>query len=136
MPEQAPNPNPDNAPATSAEEKAGSASLNLSNRDLEIARLFAQGMSSKEMSRELMISETAAKLHTKAVMRKLNASSRSQVAAVLSEIANRLLKTGPQEGAEAQEFDDILSRLETGITQERNAMSVLLSKLRMTVITS
>jgi len=142
MPEQTPN--PDNVLMTQTEKEAGSVFPNLSNRELEIMRLFAQGMSNKEMSRELMVSETAVRLHIKAIMRKLHLSSRSQIVALLSKagvVDGRLLGMGPQQEAtqddfETRELDDILLRLDAGITQERSAMSVLLSKLRMTVIAS
>jgi two-component system nitrate/nitrite response regulator NarL len=52
----------------------------LSNREREILRLIARGESNKAIARELDIAETTVKIHVQHILRKLNLSSRVQVA--------------------------------------------------------
>ena len=55
---------------------------NLSPRELEIVCLIAKGCSNKEIARTLNIAETTVKIHVQHVLRKLNLSSRVQVAEI------------------------------------------------------
>lgn len=57
---------------------------NLSPRELEIVCLIAKGCSNKEIARSLNIAETTVKIHVQHVLRKLNLSSRVQVAVFAS----------------------------------------------------
>ncbi len=57
---------------------------NLSPRELEIVCLIAKGCSNKEIARSLGIAETTVKIHVQHVLRKLNLSSRVQVAVFAS----------------------------------------------------
>lgn len=57
---------------------------NLSPRELEIVCLIAKGCSNKEIARTLNIAETTVKIHVQHVLRKLNLSSRVQVAVFAS----------------------------------------------------
>jgi two-component system nitrate/nitrite response regulator NarL len=52
----------------------------LSPREQEIATLIARGASNKEIARELDIAETTVKIHVQHILRKLELSSRVQVA--------------------------------------------------------
>ncbi len=55
---------------------------NLTEREIEVLRLLAQGMSNKEIARSLQIVEDTAKVHVRNILAKLGAQSRTQ--AVLS----------------------------------------------------
>lgn len=57
---------------------------NLSPRELEIVCLIAKGCSNKEIARLLKIADTTVKIHVQHVLRKLNLSSRVQVAVFAS----------------------------------------------------
>jgi two-component system nitrate/nitrite response regulator NarL len=57
---------------------------NLSPREMEIVCLIAKGCSNKEIARTLNIAETTVKIHVQHVLRKLNLSSRVQVAVFAS----------------------------------------------------
>lgn len=52
----------------------------LSQRELEIIRALAEGHSNKVIAKELTITEATVKVHLKAVLRKLGATNRTQVA--------------------------------------------------------
>lgn len=52
----------------------------LSQRELEIIRALAEGQSNKAIAKELTITEATVKVHLKAVLRKLGATNRTQVA--------------------------------------------------------
>jgi two-component system, NarL family, nitrate/nitrite response regulator NarL len=52
----------------------------LSQRELEIIRALAEGHSNKAIAKELTITEATVKVHLKAVLRKLGATNRTQVA--------------------------------------------------------
>ena len=56
----------------------------LSPRELDTVKLIATGLSNKEIARELGIAETTVKIHVQHVLRKLNLSSRVQVAVFAS----------------------------------------------------
>jgi two-component system nitrate/nitrite response regulator NarL len=68
------------------EERSSNSSLvaSLSPRELETVKLIATGSSNKEIARELGIAETTVKIHVQHVLRKLNLSSRVQVAVFAS----------------------------------------------------
>jgi DNA-binding NarL/FixJ family response regulator len=53
----------------------------LTEREREVATLLAQGMSNREISATLVISENTAEVHVKHILSKLGLRSRSQVAA-------------------------------------------------------
>ncbi len=55
----------------------------LSCREIEVVMLVAQGLSNKEIGCRLFVSEHTVKDHLKNVLRKLNASSRSEIIAML-----------------------------------------------------
>ena len=57
---------------------------NLSPRELETVCLIAKGCSNKEIARSLNIAETTVKIHFQHILRKLNLSSRVQVAVFAS----------------------------------------------------
>ena len=57
---------------------------NLSPRELETVCLIAKGCSNKEIARSLNITETTVKIHVQHILRKLNLSSRVQVAVFAS----------------------------------------------------
>ncbi len=52
----------------------------LSDRELEILRLIADGHPNKEIARRLVISERTARTHVSNLLRKLGVSSRTQAA--------------------------------------------------------
>jgi len=68
------------------DEKSANASLaaSLSPRELDAVKLIATGLSNKEIARELGIAETTVKIHVQHVLRKLNLSSRVQIAVFAS----------------------------------------------------
>lgn len=53
----------------------------LSERELEVLRVMAEGLSNKEIASRLFVSEATVKTHVQHVMRKLDAGSRTQAAA-------------------------------------------------------
>lgn len=73
------------APAAAATAAADTAAASLSPRELEILRCIARGASNKEIARELGIAETTVKIHVQHILRKLELSSRVQVAVWASE---------------------------------------------------
>jgi DNA-binding NarL/FixJ family response regulator len=54
----------------------------LTNRELEILTLLAEGKSNKLIARELNISEGTVKTHVKSILEKLDATSRTEAVAV------------------------------------------------------
>lgn len=52
----------------------------LTNREHDILRCVALGMSNKEIARELTLAEGTVKVHIKAILRKLNLANRTQAA--------------------------------------------------------
>jgi two-component system nitrate/nitrite response regulator NarL len=56
----------------------------LSPREREIAAAIARGASNKQIARELGIAETTVKVHVQAILRKLELSSRVQIAVLAS----------------------------------------------------
>lgn len=57
--------------------------LLLTARELEVARLAAQGMRNGEIAQQLFVSENTVKKHLQIVFRKLNIDRRSMLAAKL-----------------------------------------------------
>jgi DNA-binding NarL/FixJ family response regulator len=52
----------------------------LSSKQHEVFELLRQGLSNKEIARELVMAESTVKVHVRAIMRKLGATNRTQVA--------------------------------------------------------
>lgn len=65
----------------------------LSDRELEVLRLMAKGMSNKEIARALWIGEATVKTHVSHVLHKLETTDRTQ--AVLLAIQSGLVDVGP-----------------------------------------
>jgi DNA-binding NarL/FixJ family response regulator len=65
-------------PASMGEASPEMASLEISDRQLDVLRLLIQGRSNKLISRELALAESTVKSHLAAVFRKLGVSSRTQ----------------------------------------------------------
>ncbi|MGP3960675.1 ATP-binding protein [Nonomuraea sp. 3N208] len=72
----------------------------LTEREMEIARLIAQGMSNKEIASALVIAQRTAEGHTQHILRKLGFKSRAQIAGWVVEQA-RLSGEEPPGGARA-----------------------------------
>jgi DNA-binding NarL/FixJ family response regulator len=68
-------------PEQSRISEAGSAALELSDRQLDVLRLLIKGRSNKLIGRELALSESTVKTHLAAVFRKLEVNSRTQAVA-------------------------------------------------------
>lgn len=64
-----------------------SISFGLSPREKIICPLLSKGLSNKEISHKLNISESSVKMHIRAIFRKVGASNRTQVATLLNETA-------------------------------------------------
>lgn len=64
----------------------------LSQREMEVLELMAQGLSNKEIGRALWIGETTVKTHVSHILRKLNQSDRTQ--AVLAAVKSGLVRLG------------------------------------------
>ena len=62
----------------------------LSEREIEILRLLAAGLSNKQISENLMLSENTIKYHLKNILRKLNVQNRTE--AVMKAVQTRLLE--------------------------------------------
>lgn len=62
----------------------------LSDREMEVLQLMAQGLSNKEIGKALWIGETTVKTHVSHVLRKLNAADRTQ--AVLAAVKAGLVR--------------------------------------------
>ncbi len=60
--------------------------LRLTRRQNEVLPLLAQGMSNKEIARELSIAEGTSKIHTAALLRALGARNRTEAAFIASKI--------------------------------------------------
>jgi DNA-binding NarL/FixJ family response regulator len=59
--------------------KQGQAAKPLSDRELEVVRLVAQGATNLRVARELYVSESTVKYHLRIAMRKLGASDRTEL---------------------------------------------------------
>jgi two-component system nitrate/nitrite response regulator NarL len=70
----------DTAPPPSLEPRGSPASPALTPRERDIVRILARGASNKDIARELDLAESTVKIHVRNVLRKLNLSSRVQIA--------------------------------------------------------
>ncbi len=57
----------------------------LTERELEVLRLLAQGMPNKEIAANLVISERTAKFHVSSIMSKLGATNRTEAVALAAQ---------------------------------------------------
>lgn len=62
------------------EMRAPSSPEHLTEREIEVLQLLANGCSNKEIARQLQIAETTVKSHVKSIMQKLDVASRTQAA--------------------------------------------------------
>ena len=83
---------------------ASKESTGLTRRELEIAELVAQGMTNKEIAGRLVISTRTVEAHVEHILTKLAFTSRSQIAAWMTErtaerrAEHRQLRSLPREG--------------------------------------
>ena len=70
----------DAEPSAPVEPRSSSASPVLTPRERDIVRVLARGASNKDIARELDLAESTVKIHVRNVLRKLNLSSRVQIA--------------------------------------------------------
>jgi two-component system nitrate/nitrite response regulator NarL len=70
----------DTAPPPPLEPRSSPASPALTPRERDIVRILARGASNKDIARELDLAESTVKIHVRNVLRKLNLSSRVQIA--------------------------------------------------------
>ena len=63
--------------------KKAKAQYGLSDREIEVVALVAQGLANKEIGSKLFLSEHTVKDHIKNIMRKMNAASRSEIVYIL-----------------------------------------------------
>ena len=75
--------------------------LGLTHRELEVARLVAQGMTNRQIGATLIITEGTARLHVKHILHKLGFASRARIAAWVME--QGLTKYQSQESEESVE---------------------------------
>jgi two-component system NarL family response regulator len=54
----------------------------LTQREIDVLQLLAQGRSNKDIARQLTITEGTAKTHVKAILTKLDAMSRTEAVAI------------------------------------------------------
>lgn len=74
--------------ATLSQEQTSSASARtpaLTRREREVARLVAQGLTNRQIALELFVSERTVGHHVSNILKKLNLSSREQVASRLGD---------------------------------------------------
>jgi DNA-binding NarL/FixJ family response regulator len=76
--------------AKRAEEKSSVPSPKLTDRELEVLRLVAQGMSNREIAGQLFISENTVKNHVRNILEKLHLHSRME--AVMYAVREKLLE--------------------------------------------
>jgi NarL family two-component system response regulator LiaR len=65
----------------------------LTERELEVLRLLAQGMPNKEIAAQLVISERTAKFHVSSIMSKLGATNRTEAVALAAQHGLITLRT-------------------------------------------
>nr|BBH93900.1 DNA-binding response regulator [Thermogemmatispora argillosa] len=74
------------APAQSGEPSSATYPYEpLTERELEVLRLLAQGMPNKEIAARLVISERTAKFHVSSIMNKLGATNRTEAVALAAQ---------------------------------------------------
>jgi two-component system, NarL family, response regulator LiaR len=78
-------PKPAGTSTTSASELHGSAYEPLTERELEVLNLLAQGMPNKEIAAQLIISERTAKFHVSSIMGKLGATNRTEAVSLAAQ---------------------------------------------------
>ncbi|MCO7229105.1 response regulator transcription factor [Halomonas sp. CnH100-B] len=71
-----PPPRPPSAPGATLSDHRQSRLPRLTDKQLDVLSCMSQGMSNKQIARELAIAETTVKTHVSAILRKLGASSR------------------------------------------------------------
>ncbi|QHD50810.1 response regulator transcription factor [Vreelandella aquamarina] len=71
-----PPPRPPSAPGATHSDDRQSRLPRLTDKQLDVLSCMSQGMSNKQIARELAIAETTVKTHVSAILRKLGASSR------------------------------------------------------------
>jgi len=71
-----PPPRPPSAPGATHSDDRQSRLPRLTEKQLDVLSCMSQGMSNKQIARELAIAETTVKTHVSAILRKLGASSR------------------------------------------------------------
>lgn len=59
--------------------------IRLTDKQLDVLACMAQGMSNKQIARELFIAETTVKTHVSAILRKLGATSRVHAIVIAGE---------------------------------------------------
>ncbi len=74
--------------------EAAAARDSLSEREMEVLCLMAEGLSNKEIGRRLWIGETTVKTHVSHILRKLDGSDRTQ--AVLTAVRLGIVSVGPE----------------------------------------
>ena len=72
----------DDAPAEAAGRPALDASFGLTDRELEVLRLLAQGLSNRRIGDTLFITESTAGVHVSNILGKLGVASRVEAAAI------------------------------------------------------
>ncbi|MGD9527116.1 response regulator transcription factor [Pseudonocardia sp.] len=58
--------------------RTGAGAAGITRRELEVLALYADGLSNKQVARRLHVSETTVRYHSKNILRKLSAATRSQ----------------------------------------------------------
>ncbi|MBQ1202457.1 MAG: response regulator transcription factor [Loktanella sp.] len=68
-----------------AEAAGGAANHNLNDKELFVLRLAADGLTNKEVARNMDVSEVTVKMHMRAICKKLNARNRAHAAVISRE---------------------------------------------------
>ena len=70
-----------NSTAQDKPRQTGGLAEPLSQRELEVLQLMAQGMTNQEIARQLIVAPGTVKAHTASIYRKLDAANRTEAAA-------------------------------------------------------
>jgi DNA-binding CsgD family transcriptional regulator/tetratricopeptide (TPR) repeat protein len=84
--------------ATGPQEPAPPAPFGLTDREVEVLRLVAEGRTDREIAAELFISRKTASLHVSRILRKVQATNRFEAAAIAGDVPTRRSR-GHQRGA-------------------------------------